>query len=79
MGFVYWVIGILKALWIVLSETINIFEKFATTTKKIIGGGGGGNNFAQGLCVLLPLVIIQLHCWPSIQLLKWFWRGFKLF
>ena len=34
MGFVYSVLWILKALWTVLSKTINVFEKFATTKKK---------------------------------------------
>ena len=65
MGFVYeW---ILKALWIVLSETNKILRNLQE--KSTFSGCPRPENFTIGACILLPLGVI--HCWILMCLLHW--------
>ena len=74
MDFVYRILQILKALWIILSQTIyNLrnLQKQKILGSKLFPPPPPGANLTIGYVHrALPLVII--HCLPSICHLKWF-------
>ena len=77
MFFIFRVLLLLKALWIVLPETINILRNSPPTPKKL--GACALKNFTIAIGLYLhspPLVIV--YCWPSICLFKDVWDRFVM-
>ena len=73
MGFLYGVLWLLKVLWIVLSETINIFRKLHKTNIS----GMHPKMFTIELCTKLNLVAMK--CWTLFCILNWFYGGLRSF